>query len=589
MKRKKLLYQLFSSYLTIIVISVVILVWFTNRSLQDFYYQQKSIDLKARAILVQYDITAEALENPARLAAICRNLGETTQTRITIISPDGRVLADSHEDPSLMDNHGDRPEIISAFNGETGTALRYSHTLEQKMMYLAIPVKIGGQKVIVRTSLPVTTLQATISEMRIKLILGGLVIVLFAALISFLLSKRIARPLETMKQGAERFAKGELNFKLPVPNTEEIGTLAESLNLMARQLDERIKTIVNQRNEQEAVFSSMVEGVIAVDQEERILSMNLAAAKLFRIDRENVVGKPIHEVLRNSELIQTIRAVLKNGTVSESEITLSIERERYLQITGTVLKSGGGERIGAVIVLEDITRIRQLENIRKEFVANVSHELKTPITSIKGFVETLREGAVKNPQEAAQFLDIIEKHTNRLNAIINDLLELSRIEQKEDSGDIAMTMMPVADILQRAAEDCQSQATRKGVLLRVSCSQDLKAPMNAPLIEQAIVNLIDNAIKFSDSGREVLISARRDGNQVVISVQDFGPGIAPEHFDRLFERFYRVDRARSRKLGGTGLGLAIVKHIAQVHGGDVSVSSKIGEGSIFSIRIRTDA
>lgn len=589
MKRKKLLYQLFSSYLTIIVISVVVLVWFTNRSLQDFYYHQKSIDLKARAILVQYDITADVLEDPSLLTAICRNLGEATQTRITIIAPDGRVLADSHENPSLMDNHGDRPEVITALKGATGTALRYSHTLEQEMMYLAIPVNISERQLIVRTSLPVTILQATIAEMRIKLILGGLVIVIFAALISFFLSKRIARPLETMKRGAERFAKGELNFKLPVPNTEEIGALAESLNLMARQLDERIKTIVNQRNEQEAVFSSMVEGVIAVDRDEHILSMNPAAAKLFMIDRKNAVGKPIHEVLRNSELIQTIRAVLKDGRVAESEIILSCEKERHLQITGNVLKSGGGERIGAVIVLEDITRIRQLENIRKEFVANVSHELKTPITSIKGFVETLREGAVKNPQEAVQFLDIIEKHTNRLNAIINDLLDLSRIEQKENTDDIAVSLTPVGEVLRRSAGDCQAQADRKGVLLRISCPEDLKAPMNAPLIEQAVVNLIDNAIKFSDSGNEVIISARRDGKQVVISVQDFGPGIAPEHFDRLFERFYRVDRARSRKLGGTGLGLAIVKHIAQVHDGDASVSSKIGEGSVFSIRIKADA
>jgi two-component system phosphate regulon sensor histidine kinase PhoR len=583
MKKRKLIYHLFLSYLAIVLIAVTVLVWFTNRSLKEFYYQNKTADLQARAILVQQLLSEEDLGNITRLTQICRDLGASSGTRITIILPSGQVIGDSHEDPTVMDNHGDRPEIIAALHGATGTSVRYSHTLDQEMMYLAIPTVIGGQQLVVRTSLPVTTLQETISAIQSEILAGGLIIVLIAAVMSFLVSKMIARPLEKMKQGAERFARGELDHKLAVPNTEEIGSLAASLNQMACQLDERIKTIESQRSEKEAILSSMVEGVIAVDRDERILSLNPAVYELLQIDLEQAIGKSIQEVFRNSELLGFIQTVLAKGEVAETKISITQPDERHLKLTGTVLKDGERKKIGAVIVLDDITRIYQLENLRKEFVANVSHELKTPITSIKGFVETLREGAIDNPQEATRFLEIIGKHADRLDAIINDLLELSRIEQQERKGDIELIPTPVGEVLELAVQACQQPADQKRISLRIVADEEIKAPINAPLIQQALVNLIDNAIKYSDPGSEIIVSARREQNRVVMSVQDFGIGIARKHFDRLFERFYRVDRARSRTLGGTGLGLAIVKHIAHIHGGDVSVDSTVGEGSTFAI------
>ncbi|MFQ5730197.1 MAG: HAMP domain-containing protein, partial [Waddliaceae bacterium] len=252
MIRKRLIYQLFPSYLAIIIIVVFALIWFTNWTLQDFYYKEKRDDLEARAILVGKKISADGIEDTSYLTKICRDLGQATGTRITIISQTGKVLGDSHENPEIMDNHGDRPEVIVAYQGNAGTSIRYSHTLEQEMMYLAIPIKVGEKSIIVRTSLPVTSLQETISAMRVKIIFGGIVITLLATLVNFIVSRRIARPLEEMKQGAERFAHGQLDHKLTVPGTEEIGALANTLNQMANQLDRRIKTILRQRNEQEA-------------------------------------------------------------------------------------------------------------------------------------------------------------------------------------------------------------------------------------------------------------------------------------------------------------------------------------------------
>ncbi len=585
LSRKKLKYQLFPSYLVIIIIVVFALIWFTNRSLQGFYYKEKEKDLEARAILVGQKVSADKLKDMSYLTKLCRDLGQATGTRITIISAMGKVLGDSHESPEIMDYHGDRPEVVGVSRGNVGTSIRYSHTLEQEMMYLAVSVKTGKNSIIVRTSLPITSLQETISATRKEIIFGGIIIAFMATLVNFFVSRRIARPLEEMKRGAERFASGELNHKLAVPGTEEIGALATTLNQMASQLDKRIKTILRQHNEQEAVLSSMVEGVLAVDGEERIISLNAAAAKLLKIDRTTALNRSIQVSVRNTELHKFIGDVLSGKNYLETELVFLSPTNRHLKVTGTVLHEENGEQIGAVIVLNDISKIRHLENIRRDFVANVSHELKTPITAIKGFVETLQDGAAGNPNELERFLAVIARQADRLNAIIDNLLELSRIEQEEEKSDILLELKPVRPVLEGAVQDCREQAGREQIIVTIACDVKLAAPLHDPLLQQALLNLIENAIKYSDSGREVLVTAKQVESEVVIAVQDFGRGIAAKHFERLFERFYRVDKARSRKLGGTGLGLAIVKHIAKVHGGSVSVQSTLGKGSTFSINL----
>jgi two-component system phosphate regulon sensor histidine kinase PhoR len=358
------------------------------------------------------------------------------------------------------------------------------------------------------------------------------------------------------------------------------------MNSMAAQLDERLRTVVQQRNEQEAVLASMIEGVIAIDTDQVILKINRAAGELLNINPAIAGGRRIGEVTRKVELQRFVAQALASNDPIEAELTLPHRNEeRYLQTHGSPLRGADGQKIGALIVVHNVTRLRRLENLRRDFVANVSHELKTPITAIKGAVETLRDGAIDDPQAVKPFLDIAGRQTDRLNAIIEDLLSLSRLEREAESAGIKLTQQKLQPILESAIQACASVSDELNVEIRVFCSETLSARVNAPLLEQAVVNLVSNAIKYSEKGDAVNVEGWQDKNQVMIKVQDRGVGIAREHLPRLFERFYRVDAARSRAIGGTGLGLAIVKHIVQAHDGEVTVHSTPGEGSVFTIRL----
>jgi two-component system phosphate regulon sensor histidine kinase PhoR len=329
----------------------------------------------------------------------------------------------------------------------------------------------------------------------------------------------------------------------------------------------------------------MVEGVFGVDMEERLIGLNLAAARILGCDPSQAQGRSIQEVLRHSDLQRFVQHALSSDEPVEKDITLFTEEESILWGIGTPLRDGKKKRIGALIVLNDVTRLRKLENIRRDFVANVSHEIKTPITAIKGFVETLRDGAAKNPEDGERFLSIIQKHVDRLEALVEDLLSLSRIEKEGEREEIVLKERAIREVLAGAIQLCDARASAKNIVLELTCDEDLKGEINPALLEQAVVNLIDNAIKYSDPGKRVHVEARAENKGLLIRVQDHGCGIEKKHLDRLFERFYRVDKARSRKLGGTGLGLAIVKHIIQAHGGNVSVESQPGQGSTFSLHL----
>jgi len=418
-----------------------------------------------------------------------------------------------------------------------------------------------------------------------SIILGGWVLLLLAAALGWFISHRISQPLQEMRQGAERFAAGDFSHRLPIPDSIELASLALTLNRMAAQLAEQIAVIMQQRNEQEAILESMHEGVLALDTQERVITVNRAAEALLGVMATQAKGHTIQEVVRNVALQRLLAAALHSTEAATADIVLRGSEERFLQATATALRDAQGRDIGVLVVLNDVTQLRRLENIRRDFVSNVSHELKTPITSIKGFVETLRDGALDDRTQAERFLVIIARHAERLHAIIEDLLALSRLEQGSDSYEIPRSETSLTDVIQAAILDCAARADVQHVTVIPTCAAELRAAVNAPLLEQALVNLLDNAITYSNPDSRVWVHVRQEDAMLIIDVRDQGVGIPYDHLDRIFERFYRVDKARSRERGGTGLGLAIVKHIAQVHGGQVSVTSTVGQGSTFTLRI----
>jgi two-component system phosphate regulon sensor histidine kinase PhoR len=591
MRRKRLLWQIYPSYLIVIVLSLSAIAWFASHAYKQFSLRQTAASLEVRGrmarikfgeLLVSGDTTG--------VEAVCGDMASLSATRLTLILPSGKVICDSEEDPARMNNHADRPEVIEAMNTGRGQSIRYSHTLDQNMIYVAIPIKADGRILaIMRTSVPITGIEEALAGVYVRIMFGGVIIALLAALVSFFVARRVTRQLEEVRLGAERFAAGELQHKLPVSPVREIGGVAEAMNSMAAQLHERLQAIIRQRNEQEAVLTSMIEGVLAVDTDERVIGLNRAAAQLFQIEPDKAQDRTVQEIIRNPALIEFVGRVLSTRTSGESEITFYDRGPRYLQAHGTVLIDAGGKGIGALVVLNDVTRLRRLESVRRDFVANVSHELKTPVTSIKGFVETLLDGAIDDPEKARRFVGIIARQADRLQAIIDDLLTLSRLEQDAEDAQIPMKSAPLIPVIEGAVQACEVKAHEKNIEFAIDCPADLTVKMNAPLLEQAIINIVDNAVKYSDPGGQVELEAVATSDRIVISVTDHGPGVSQEHLPRLFERFYRVDKARSRTLGGTGLGLSIVKHIAQVHGGYPEVESILGQGCTFKIHLPIDS
>lgn len=424
-----------------------------------------------------------------------------------------------------------------------------------------------------------------IDRVAVRWAVGGLAAVGLSWAGSWLLARRAAAPLRYIKETANRFAAGEWDHRLAAPDSEEMVEAADALNEMARQVKLRMAALARRSDEQEAVLTSMVEGVLAVDAEQRVISVNAAAARLLGASPAEVEGRGLQEVVRNADLRRFVFNALRCEHPIEGNLVLRGPRDQLVQANGTALRDASGRGIGAVIVLNDVSRLRQLENIRRDFAANVSHELRTPIASIKGFVETLLDGAMHRPEDAERFLQIIARQADRLNTIIEDLLSLSRIEQETQHGDILLSPGRLCEVAEAAVRDCSDRAAQRQIEIMFDCPPELLANINSPLLEQAIINLLDNAIKYSEPPNRVELICRGEGGEVLVSVRDHGCGIAEEHLPRLFERFYRVDKARSRKLGGTGLGLAIVKHIALAHHGRVTVESVVGQGSTFSIRL----
>jgi two-component system phosphate regulon sensor histidine kinase PhoR len=512
-----------------------------------------------------------------------RQFAATTGLEVELFGPAGAPLAAAPARPQSPNRTGPLPRPTTS--GRAASGSRYDVGTGSRILAVVVPHgPPGSPSFVVRLTTDTSVSDAAVGRSVKRLAAGSLACGGLAIGLAWLLARRAAQPVEALCDAATRLAAGDVDAPLPSTELAEVAGLSAALGRLREQLVERGLTIGRQGTQQEAVLGSMIEGVLAIDARQRIVGMNRAAADLLAVDLEGVLRRPLQEVIRNPDLRRFALLAIDCREPVEDDLVLRAARDRTIRLRGTALRDVSGEG-GAVIVLNDVTDIERLENVRRDFVANVSHELKTPVASIKGFVETLLDGALDDPADSRRFLEIVGRQADRLASIIEDLLALSRIEQSEGSGNLPLEPTPIADVFAAVTADCWPRAADRSIRLDAACPEALVAEVNPPLLEQAIINLVDNAIKYSDPGRDVRITAGLEGNELVIRVVDEGTGIEAEHLPRLFERFYRVDKARSRKLGGTGLGLSIVKHIVQAHGGTITVESTPGVGSTFTVRM----
>lgn len=566
---------------------------YSSFTLRHTYMDRITQELTVRSRLVSAIVLDDLKEH--RYAAIqssLDSLGTVMSGRFTVILPDGRVVGDSRESPQKMENHSDRPEIIAALRDGIGISTRFSNTLKLSMVYVALPCRIqGSATAVIRSALPLTRLTDALHALyrRLVMVLAG--VILGSGLIAFIISNIIKKPITGLIEGFGRFSRGDLDYRIHISDPQEFMQLGRAMNSMAAELKKIISSMKEQQQEINTVLAGMSEALITVDKEGRIVRFNPAAAALLETGPAAAEGRTLAEVIRNMDLMRFIHSIREDAEADEQETVIRFAGDRFLQARGRVLP---GVRDGAaqtLLVLTDITRIKRLEKIRREFVANVSHELKTPITAISAAVDTLADGALSDSKNSERFLAMIAKHTERLHAIVEDLLQLSRLENISQIQETtnALEPLPVEPVIQEAVSLCRTAAARKQITLEMQCAAAVSARMHAPSLEQALVNLIDNAIKYSPEGSTVVITCKENADGAVISVSDAGEGIPREHQERIFERFYRVDKSRSREQGGTGLGLAIVKHAVLAQGGTVRVESEPFKGSVFTITLPANA
>jgi len=585
--KRRLIYRLFPSYLLITLAALVAMGWYALSSSRQFYLERTEMDLEVSGRLLEKQVIRllAPLDQPA-VDRFCKDAAGQSAIRVTIVLPDGQVVGDSERNPARMDNHRDRHEIGEALQGRVGVSMRRSDTIAQNMMYVALPLYLDQTLVgVLRTALAITAIDRQISAIGWRIGVGALLVALLASVVSWVVSQRITKPLEKMRSGARQFADGDLAYRLALSDIHEFSGLAETMNQMAEQLQQRIDEINNQRSKTEAVLSSMREGVIATDTQQRVISINAPAARMLGVRPETFQERNLLEIIRNHEFQELMRRSYASDESLESDIVYYQKGGCILNVRCTPLLDALQKRIGGLMVISDVTQLRRLENMRRDFAASVSHEIKTPLTAIKGFVETLCSGELEDREETRRFLAIIDKHTNRLAAIIDDLMQLSRIEREDEIQRIGLEPCRIAEVLQAAIGLCRTALAAKGITAQLECDPSLSGRFDAMLLERAAVNLLDNAIKYSPENSAIQVTVLASADQIQIQFRDQGMGIGKKHLPRIFERFYRVDQARSRKLGGTGLGLAIVKHIAHAHGGSVTVESELGRGSTFTLHL----
>jgi len=511
----------------------------------------------------------------------CNEVVDNTIVRITLIDRKGLVIGDSSKDRDLMNDHSDRPEIRQAWFTGLGNSTRYSTSVSLNMLYTA--VSLEDQGLVVRLSQSVEEIRNDLDRIYTQILLIFVLAVIFGTLLAFLIARSISKKLSSLREVVGEYAKGHFDIELDLSGSREAIILSRSVNAMGRQLQDKICTVSYQENELRGMLNSMREPVILLNHRLELKEMNPAAIEMLLHDENEIfLGKGILQIMHSVESCELAEKTLNTEKSQESLIYFK-ERDRYLQVYGSFLFRDDDTPPSVLLVMNDITRIKKLEDMRKEFVANVSHELRTPVTSIMGYVETLKSGALDHKERATQFVDIIFRQTRNLTALIDDLLTLSRIE--DGRSHFKMEEFPFCDLLSSAVSLCLPKAIEKRSCITLICEGDNSVQAHPLLLEQAVSNLIENAIKYCPEGTQINVRGESRDDRIKISVEDHGPGIPEKDLDRIFERFYRVDKARSRDLGGTGLGLAIVKHISVIHNGSVSVSSREGQGCTFTISL----
>ena len=514
------------------------------------------------------------------LQAAAERVGAITGSRVTVIAPDGVVLADTWEDPVSMENHADRPEVADALSSGWGEATRHSSTVGRDMLYMAVPARHGDDVVgVVRFALPASDIQAGIGSIVATVALSALAGAALAVVLAYYLARRTTRSVRVVTRAAERMASGDLEHRAEVFSGDEVEVLADAINSMAASLQDMVDGLSAERNKLSAVLETMADGVVVVDRDGRVALINHTAETLLEAKKDSFEGRRFIEVVRDHELQNLVSGAIGSLKQQHGDIEL-IKDRRSLSVTATPLSGGGAS--GVLLTLHDQTRAQQIETTRRQLVSNVSHELRSPLASIKAMVETLEEGALEEREVAHDFLQRIHREVNRMSDLTDDILQLFRLESGQ--AQVRMSRVNLKALVQDVLTQFELRASTKGVALNTDLPGTLPdARGDEQRIRQVLVNLLDNAVKFTEKGGRVTISAEASGSNAVVRVSDTGIGIPREHLPHIFERFYKVER--SRRDSGTGLGLAIVKHIVQAHGGEVRVESQEGVGSVFTFTL----
>lgn len=582
-----MLARLFLAYTTVVLAAALAGVLIYSQVIRQDAWREVEQNLAGKAVLFR-EIAKPILHGQGApgLEDNIRKIGSESGIRLTLIDSSGAVLADSEDDPLRMENHLARPEVVAAQSNGYGSATRYSTTLRTQMAYYALAVAEHGRIIgYVRTAIPNVATGQRLRRLSELALIGTLFAVLLILAASYWLALDLSRLVSALKTGTQAIAAGDLGRRLDTSGVTELSLLSHSINQLADSLVRQLETAQADSAKFEAILSGMVEGVVAIDSEERLLHLNSAAADLFGLDARDTPGRKIWEVLRVPGLLEALQSALQGREVAASELRmLDSGEEKVVETVCAPLTGAGGAVAGAVAVLHDVTRLRQLEHLRREFVANASHELKTPLTAIQGLTETLLDDAAMPAATRTRFLAKLRDQSQRLEALVNDMLTISRAESREDAFE--HLPLDLREIVQESWRTLLPAAEAKRIELSLRLPEGpAMVAGDRTALGQAVDNLLDNAVKYTRDGGSVVLRLSVADRTASLAVSDSGIGIASEHQDRIFERFYRVDKGRSRELGGTGLGLAIVKHTALGHGGTVHVDSTPGQGSTFTLEL----